>query len=146
VFDVKTMEQRFAEQTTRERFTMVICTALGVLGLVLAALGIYGVLSFSVNQRLREIGIRSALGARPDEIRALVLGSGLRLAAIGLALGLAGALALTRLLSSQLYQVSPRDPVALAAALAGLAVIALLSSYLPARRAARIDPMSALRE
>ncbi len=145
VFDVKTMEQRFAEQTTRERFTMVICTSLGVLGVVLAALGIYGVLSFSVNQRLREIGIRSALGARPDEIRALVLGSGLRLAAIGLALGLAGALALTRLLSSQLYQVSPRDPVALAAALAGLAVIALLSSYLPARRAARVDPVDALR-
>jgi putative ABC transport system permease protein len=145
VFDVMTMEQRFAQQTTRERFTAVICTALGVLGLVLAALGIYGVLSFSVNQRLREIGIRSALGAEPGQIRRLVLRSGLRLAAIGLVVGLAGALALTRLLSSQLYQVSPRDPVALAAALAGLAVIALLSSYFPARRAAKTDPVTALR-
>jgi len=145
VFDLMTMEQRFAKRTTRERFTMVICTALGFLGLVLATLGIYGVLAFSVNQRLREIGIRSAMGAQPGQIRTLVLGSGLRLAGAGLAIGLAGALALTRLLSSQLYQVSPRDPVALVSALAGLAVIALLSSYLPARRAARIDPVSALR-
>ena len=145
VFDMMTMEERFAKQTTRERFTMVICTALGFLGLVLAAIGIYGVLAFSVNQRLRELGIRSAMGAQPSQIRSLVLGSGLRLAGIGLAIGLAGALALTRLLASQLYQVSPRDPVALVAALAGLAVIAALSSYLPARRAARIDPVSALR-
>ena len=145
VFDLMTMDQRFAERTTPERFSMVIYTALGLLGLVLAAIGIYGVLAFSVNQRLREIGVRSAMGAQPRQLRDLVLHSGLRLAGIGLALGIAGALALTRFLSSQLYQVSPRDPVALFAALAGLGVIAFLSSYLPARKAARIDPVSALR-
>jgi putative ABC transport system permease protein len=145
VFDMMTMDERFAERTTPERFSTVIYTALGFLGLVLAAIGIYGVLAFSVNQRLREIGIRSAMGAQPHQVRDLVLRSGLRLAGIGLALGIAGALMLTRFLASQLYQVSPRDPVALFAALVGLGVIAFLSSYLPARRAARIDPVSALR-
>jgi predicted permease len=145
VYDMMTMEERFAERTTPERFSAVIYTSLGLLGLVLAAIGIYGVLAFSVNQRLREIGIRSALGAQPAQLRALVLGSGLRLAGIGLAIGAVGALVLTRFLSSQLYEVSPRDPVALAFALAGLALVALLASYLPARRAATIEPVSALR-
>jgi predicted permease len=145
VFDVMTMEQRFAERTAPERFSAVIYTALGILGLVLAAIGIYGVLAFRVDQRLREIGIRAALGAQPGELRKLVLLSGLRLAGIGLAIGAAGALAFTKLLSSQLYQVSPRDPVVLASALAVLAVISVVASYLPARRAAKIDPVSALR-
>jgi putative ABC transport system permease protein len=145
VFDLMTMDQRFAERTTPERFSMVIYTSLGLLGLVLAAIGIYGVLAFSVNQRLRELGIRAALGAQPAQVLGLVLRSGLRLAAVGLALGVGGALLLTRFLASQLYQVSPRDPVALLAALLGLAAIALLSSYLPARRAARVEPVTALR-
>lgn len=145
MFDVLTLEERFAKRTTPERFSTVIYTSLGFLGLVLAAIGIYGVLSFTVNQRLREIGIRAAIGAQPAHVRALVLGSGLRLAGAGLLLGVAGALALTRFLASQLYGVSPRDPVALVLAFAGLAVISLVSSYLPARRAARIDPVSALR-
>jgi putative ABC transport system permease protein len=145
VSSMMTMEQRFAQRTATERFSMVIYTSLGFLGLVLAAIGIYGVLAFSVNQRRRELGIRSAMGAQPGQVRALVLGGGLRLAGIGLAIGLAGALALTRFLSSQLYEVSPRDPLALALACAGLAAIAVLSSYLPARRAARIDPVAALR-
>ncbi|HEX3529043.1 MAG TPA: ABC transporter permease [Thermoanaerobaculia bacterium] len=145
VFDVLTLEERFAKRTTPERFSTVIYTSLGFLGLVLAAIGIYGVLSFTVNQRLREIGIRAAIGAQPAHVRALVLGSGLRLAGAGLLLGVLGALALTRFLASQLYEVSPRDPVALVIAFAGLAVICLVSSYLPARRAAAIDPVSALR-
>jgi predicted permease len=145
VFEIMTMEQRFAQRTTPERFSTVIYTSLGFLGLVLAAIGIYGVLAFSVNQRLREIGIRSALGAQPGQVRALVLGSGLRLAGAGLGIGVAVALALTRFLASQLYEVSPRDPMALAFAFVSLAVIALFASYLPARRAARIDPVSALR-
>ncbi len=145
LYSLMTMEQRFVRRTTPARFATAIYTAFGLLGLVLAAIGIYGVLAFSVNQRRREIGIRGALGAQPGQIRSLVLGSALRLAGAGLALGVAGALALTRFLSSQLYQVSPRDPVALAAALLGLAAISLLSSYLPARRAARIDPVGALR-
>jgi len=145
VFDVLTLEERMAKRTTPERFSTVIYTSLGVLGLVLAAIGIYGVLSFTVNQRLREIGIRAAIGAQPAHVRALVLGSGLRLAGTGLVLGVAVALALTRFLASQLYGVSPRDPVALVIAFVGLAVISLVSSYLPARRAAAIDPVSALR-
>ncbi len=145
VFDVLTLEERMAKRTTPERFSMVIYTSLGVLGLVLAAIGIYGVLSFTVNQRLREIGIRAAIGAQPAHVRSLVLGSGLRLAGAGLLLGVAVALALTRFLASQLYEVSPRDPVALVIAFIGLAVISLVSSYLPARRAAAIDPVSALR-
>jgi predicted permease len=145
VFDMLTMEQRLAERTTPERFSTVIYSAFGFLGLVLAAIGIYGVLAFNVNQRLREIGIRAAMGAQPGDLRALVLGAGLRLAAAGLVIGLVGALALSRLLASQLYQVSPRDPVVLAAAFVFLAVIAAVSSYLPARRAARIDPVAALR-
>jgi putative ABC transport system permease protein len=145
VYSLMTMEQRFAQRTTPVRFSTVIYTALGLLGLVLAAIGIYGVLAFSVNQRLREIGIRGALGAQPGQLRSLVLGSGLRLAGAGLVIGVAGALALTRFLSSQLYQVSPRDPVALVVAFLCLAAIALLSSYLPARRAARINPVGALR-
>jgi|HubBroStandDraft_3_1064219.scaffolds.fasta_scaffold05832_1 predicted permease len=145
VYSVMTMEQRFAQRTTPERFATVIYGALGLLGLVLAAIGIYGVLAFSVSQRLREIGIRGALGAQPGQLRALVLGSGLRLAGLGLLLGVAGALALTRLLASQLHEVSPRDPLALGAAFLCLALVALLSSYLPARRAARVDPVGALR-
>jgi putative ABC transport system permease protein len=145
VFDMMTMEQRLVERTAPERLSAGICTALGLLGLVLAAIGIYGVLAFSLNQRLREIGIRSAMGAQPGELRALVFGWGLRLAGIGLAVGALGALAIAKLLSSQLYQVSSHDPVALVSALTSLAAIALLASYLPARRAAKINPVSALR-
>jgi predicted permease len=144
VFDVMTMEQRLATVTAPQRLAAKICAALGILGLVLAAIGIYGVLAFRVNQRLREIGVRSALGAQPGQIHALVLRSGLRLAGIGLALGAIGGLALTRLLAGPL-QVSPGDPVALVVGLVSLAVIVLVASYLPARRAARTDPVKALR-
>jgi len=138
-----TMEERFVQRTTPERFSTVIYTTLGFLGLVLAAIGIYGVLAFSVNQRLREIGIRSAMGAQPGQLRAMVMASALRLTAAGLAIGLVGSLALTKLLSSQLYQISPRDPVSLVFALVCLAIIAFLSSYFPAQRAARIDSVTA---
>jgi predicted permease len=145
VYSLMTMDQRFAERMTPVRFSTVIYTSLGVLGLILAGIGIYGVLAFSVNQRLREIGIRSAMGAQPAQIRRLVLGSALRLTLSGLALGLAGSLLLTKFLSSQLYQVSPRDPLILFLALLCLTVIGLVSSYLPARRAVKVDPVAALR-
>jgi putative ABC transport system permease protein len=145
IYSMMTMEERFAQRTTPERFSTVIYTSLGCLGLLLAAIGIYGVLSFSVNQRLREIGIRTAMGAQPRQLRALVMTSAMRLTAAGLVLGVIGALVLTKLLSSQLYQVSPHDPVALVVALICLAVIAFLSAYLPARRASRIDAVKALR-
>ncbi|MBV8200643.1 MAG: ABC transporter permease, partial [Acidobacteria bacterium] len=145
VFNMMTMEQRFAQRTTPERFSTVIYTSLGLLGLVLAAIGIYGVLAFSVNQRQREIGIRAAVGAQPGQLRSLVLGAALRLTSGGLAVGVLGALALTKFLSSQLYQVSPRDPATIAVALVSLGLIALVSGYLPARRAAQVDPVTALR-
>lgn len=145
VYSMMTMDERFAQRTTPERFSTVIYGSLGCLGLLLAAIGIYGVLSFSVNQRLREIGIRTAMGAQPRQLRALVMTTAMRLTATGLVLGVVGALVLTKLLSSQLYQVSPHDPLSLVVALISLGLIAFLSAYLPARRASRIDAVKALR-
>jgi putative ABC transport system permease protein len=145
IYSVMTMDERFAERMTPVRFSATIYTSFGILGLVLAGIGIYGVLAFSVNQRLREIGIRAAMGAQPAQIRRLVVGSALRLTMIGLGIGLAGALLLSKFLASQLYQVSPRDPLILFLALLFLALIGLLSSYLPARRAEQVDPVAALR-
>jgi ABC-type antimicrobial peptide transport system permease subunit len=119
--------------------------ALGALALLLAAVGIYGVTAYSVSRRNREIGIRVALGARPGEVRRLVLRETAALAAAGLAAGLAGALAVTRLLGGLLIDVAPDDPLVLAAALLVLGSAVLLASWLPARRASRTDPMDALR-
>lgn len=112
---------------------------------MLAAVGLYSVLAYSVSLRTREIGIRLALGADARDVARLVAGHGFRLSVLGIALGLAGAFALTRFLRSLIYEVSATDPYAFALAPAFLAVVALAASYLPARRAARIDPMQALR-
>jgi hypothetical protein len=111
----------------------------------IAAVGLYGVLSFSVAQRTREIGIRMALGARAASVRAMVLAYGLRLTALGLALGMAGALAATRLAGSLLYGVGPRDPATFAAAALTVGLVSLAAAYLPARRATRVDPLEAIR-
>jgi putative ABC transport system permease protein len=144
IYDVATMEQRFHRRTTTERFSTGLYGILGLLGLTLAAFGIYAVFAFSVSQRVRELGIRAALGARPADIRALILRNGLRVTLIGLALGVGGSLVLTRFLASQLYQTDPRDPMVLIGALACLAIIATCSCYIPAQRAAGIDPIRAL--
>ena len=130
---------------TQPRFTMALFTGFSVIALLLAAIGIYGVVAFSVTQRTREIGIRMALGATAGDIRRLVLRGGALLALIGLAAGLAGAFALTRLMRTFLYEVSPTDPATFIAVAAGMAVIALLATYIPARRATRVDPLVALR-
>ncbi len=118
---------------------------LGGLALALSAIGIYGMIAYTVKQRTREIGIRLALGARSQDVLALVIGSGVRLIVIGIVAGLAGALLMTRFLKVLLAVVDPLDPVAFAAATAFLTIIALAASYLPARRAASVDPMVALR-
>ena len=127
----------------------IFATSVGILallGLILASIGLYGVMSYAVAQRTREIGIRMALGARVTETIGMILWRGLALVAIGAAVGVAGALASTRLLSHLLYNVSPRDPTTLAAVIAVMTTVCLLASYIPARRAARVDPMVALRE
>jgi putative ABC transport system permease protein len=145
VAGVMPMTEHLSDALIAERFSAVLMGTLAALGLVLAALGLYGVMAYSVGQRTGEIGLRMALGARPREVLRLVLGQGAVLTAIGLGLGVAGAWALARLLSSTLYQVSASDPATFAVVPLVLAGVALLACWLPARRAARLSPMVALR-
>lgn len=143
--NVRTMDEIISTSVAQPRLEAILLGAFGGLALLLASVGIYGVLAYSVSQRTSEIGIRMALGASRSSVLRMVLGQGLRMTAIGLALGLALALAVTRVMSSILFDTSPTDPVTFAAILLLLGVIALLACYLPARRATRVDPMVALR-
>ena len=127
------------------RFAMALLTAFSLLALILSAVGLYGVIAYSVTQRTREIGVRVALGADAQSVRRLVVGGGVRLAALGVGIGVVGAFATTRLLSSLLYGVSPVDPVSFGGIATLVVGIAVAASYIPARRAVRIDPMEALR-
>ena len=127
------------------RVAMALITAFVILAVVLAAVGRYGVVAYGVSQRTREIGVRVALGAVPSAVIRLVVGVGLRLAAVGVVLGLAIAMATARVLGSMLYAVSPADPLTFATTALLVTAIALLASYVPARRALRIDPAEALR-
>lgn len=129
-----------------ERLTAKLSAAFGLLALTLAAVGLYGVVAYLTARRTGEIGVRVALGAGRGQVRWLVLRDTLRLLVIGLALGIPAALAAGRLLASQLYAVAPGDPVTVALSVMTLAGAALLAGYLPARRAARVDPMVALRQ
>jgi len=145
VYDAQTYEQIISGSLAERRFTMLLLIIFAATALLLAAVGIYGVMSYTVGRRAHELGIRVALGATRQEIAGLVLRQGIKLAGIGLLAGLAAALGLTRLLASMLYGVHPADPVTLAAVAVVLGVIALLACYLPARRAASVDPIIALR-
>ncbi len=140
------MQERVIRSLGPQRTPMALTLAFAAIAATLAVIGIYGVLSWSVTQRFGEIGVRMALGARGDDIVSMILKQGGRLILLGLALGFGASLALGRALASQIYDVSATDPAVFAVALAGLALAALLASWLPARRAARIDPMNALRQ
>jgi putative ABC transport system permease protein len=134
-----------ADVLSGERFSAILMTVLAVMGLVLAALGLYGVIAYSVGQRRGEIGLRMALGAGPRDILRLVIGEGARLVGAGLALGAAGGWALTRLLKASLYGFSSADPATFVAVALLLCSVAVLACFVPARRASRIEPMAALR-
>jgi putative ABC transport system permease protein len=141
----ETMEGRLAGSIMPQRFQTALVALFSAVGLALAAIGIYGVISYSVAQRIREFGVRIAVGAQRTDILQLVVRQALWLVAVGLALGLLGAVVLTRVLKTFLFEVEPLDPLTFLCVSAFLAVVALLASYVPARRAARIDPMVALR-
>jgi putative ABC transport system permease protein len=145
LYNVMTMEQRLANTTTSRRLNTALVGGFAAVALLLAVVGIYGVISYAVTQRTREIGMRMALGARPGNVMRFVMGQGMRVVLIGAGLGLAGALALARVLRNLLFEVAPTDPATFVCVTLLLSAVALLACYLPARRAARIDPMAALR-
>jgi ABC-type antimicrobial peptide transport system permease subunit len=141
----QTMADYLAGPMAQPRTSAILLSGFALVALLLAAIGLYGVLASSVGERTRELGIRSALGATPGRLRREVLGQALAVCGAGVVVGVAGALAASRLLTALLYDVSPSDPVALLGACAVLLAVAVVAAYLPARRATRIDPARALR-
>ena len=146
VYEVRTMQDRLYSSLARQRFSTTMLGAFALFALILAAVGVYGVMSYLVTQSQHDLGLRVALGAQPGNIIAMVVRQGMGLALWGIAAGLAGALALTRAMASLLYGVSATDGLTFSAVAAGLAGIAALATYIPARRATKVDPMVALRE
>jgi len=142
---IRTMEEVFRASMARSSFTLVMLAIAGGMALLLGIVGIYGVISYSVSQRTRELGIRIALGAPLGGVRAMVVRNGLFLTAIGVALGLAAAAALTRLMVSLLFEISPVDPLTYLTVSGGLLGAAAAASYLPAHRASTVNPVEALR-
>ncbi|HLJ40190.1 MAG TPA: FtsX-like permease family protein, partial [Candidatus Acidoferrales bacterium] len=142
---VESMEQVVSGSLNDWRFHAILLGIFGTLAVLIAAVGVYGVISYSVAQRTHEIGIRLALGAQRRSVLRLVVGQGLKLACIGIVIGIAAAFALTRLMSSLLFGVSATDPLTFACVAILLVLVAMLACYIPARRAMRVDPMIALR-
>jgi putative ABC transport system permease protein len=143
--DVQTMDELFTAKISTQRLSVLLLGTFAALALLLAAVGLYGVLNYNVSQRTREIGVRMALGATEHSVVALILRHGFKFAALGLGLGMAASLAGTQLLKSVLFETSPFDPISFAAVAIVLAGIGALACWLPARRATRVDPMTALR-
>ena len=139
------MEQVVGNSTARNDFYMTLLSIFAGVALLLAAIGVYGLMAYSVQQRTQEIGVRMALGASPQQVRRMVVFQGMLLALIGVVLGVASALALTRLMRSLLFGVKPWDPATIVLVAVLLSAVSLVATYLPARRASRVDPMVALR-
>jgi ABC-type antimicrobial peptide transport system permease subunit len=145
LYNVKTYDDLIRDETEVKRFTASLLAAFAAIALLLAAIGIYGVLSYAVEQRTREIGIRMALGANGAAVVRLIVGQAMRTIGLGLLAGIVAALALTRYMSAILYGVRSWDPVVFAGITGLLAAVALLASYIPARRATNVDPLTAVR-
>jgi ABC-type antimicrobial peptide transport system permease subunit len=145
MYEPQTMNEVLADSLARQRFSMILLNAFAAVALLLASLGLYGVISYLVGQRTHEIGVRMALGAQRLDVLRLVVKHGMKMALGGVALGLIAALGLTRLLTRLLYGVSPTDPATFILVALLLAVVALLACLVPARRATKVDPMVALR-
>src|SRR5262249_45369036 len=143
--DVNTLNYYYTRSMARYSFTLMMLVVAGSMALFLGIVGLYSVIAYSVSQRTREIGIRMALGAGKNAVLKLVINQGIKLALIGMVVGLGGALGLTRFLSGMLFGVEPDDPPTFVAVSALLMAVTLLASYLPARRAAKVDPLVALR-
>ena len=145
IHNIGTMEQRLSQSIAPQRFVALLLSLFATLALIQALIGIYGVMSYAVTQRRQELGIRMALGARPGDILSLVLRRGMKLTLIGMALGLIGAVASTRLLRDMLFGIKPVDPLTFAAMTLLLMCISVVACFLPARRATKVDPMNVLR-
>jgi putative ABC transport system permease protein len=145
ITDVKTMEDYLAVAFSQRRLNMSLLAFFAIVAALLAAIGIYGVMGYAVTQRSHEIGIRMALGAEPRDVLRMIVGDGMKLALLGLAIGLTASLLLMKYLESQLYGVKARDPLTFIGVAAGLALVALAACYFPARRATKVDPLVALR-
>jgi putative ABC transport system permease protein len=145
IYDLETAKQRIGNEEAEIRLTALLMTGYAAMAMILAALGIYGVLAYAVSRRTNEIGVRMAMGADRRSIYRQVVGQAMTQVLIGLVLGLGGAIALTRVISSLLYGVKATDPVTFVAVTFGFLVVALLASSLPARRAMTVDPVKALR-
>jgi ABC-type antimicrobial peptide transport system permease subunit len=144
-YRVQTMAQAVSRSLWRQRFQSEVLGVFAILALLLAAVGMYGVISYAVAQRSRELSVRIALGATRGHVMSLIVGQGTRLAAIGVVIGLAGAFSLTGVLRQLLYSVSPTDPFTFVVVPLALASIAIFASWVPARRAMRVDPVDAMR-
>jgi predicted permease len=146
LYNIKTLARQVDESLSQERLISALSSFFGLLSLSLAAIGLYGILAYAVNRRTREIGIRIALGARPGAVLRMVLRQGLILTLLGVGIGLAASLGATRLLESQLFGVTPTDPVTFVGAPILLLAVALLAGLVPARRATSVDPLIAIRQ